>query len=704
MARSILLAGGTCLLFTAGFPSSGRGQTVVPTQVPETRRVDHVDDFFGTDVADPYRWLEELDGVDTAAWVEAQNEVSVAYLESLPTRESFKTRLEELWNYERYGTPVKTGARYFYSRNDGLQDQSVLYVADSLDGEPRVLIDPNRFSDDGTISLARYSLTHDGSRIAYAQSDGGTDWTTWTVRDVATGEDLDDFLDHTKFTGVSWLPDGTGFFYSRYPLDERDQADDSAPVSIYFHRLGDDQSSDRQVFTLDHPTRNPYASVTEDGRHLVISIQDGFSSNAVSWRPLADETAAVEPLFDAWDGRYDLVGNDGDRLFFTANVGAPMGQVIAIDVRSREVAVVIPESEHRLEVVRLVGGHFVALYLQDARSAVRVFDLHGQLVHEVELPGIGSASGFAGRQDDPETFFTFSGFTTPGQVFRYDVSSNRSELFREPEVGVDLGRLVTRQVFYQSQDGTRVPMFITHLAGIQLDGSHPTLLFGYGGFDLSLTPRFGLDRLVWMERGGVFAVANLRGGGEYGEKWHLAGTKERKQNVFDDFIAAAEFLIAEGYTSSEKLAIQGGSNGGLLVGASLNQRPDLFAAALPAVGVMDMLRYHLASANARAWSSDYGLAENQADFEFLHAYSPLHNIAEGTCYPPTLVTTADHDDRVVPWHSFKYAAALQHAQGCVNPIVIRVETRAGHGAGKPTWMRIEEVADAWAFLADALGM
>jgi prolyl oligopeptidase len=521
---------------------------------------------------------------------------------------------------------------------------------------------------------------------------------------VATGEDLDDFIDHTKFTGVSWLPDGTGFFYSRYPLDKGGEADDSETVSVYLHRLGNGQSSDHQVFALDHPTRNPYATVTEDGRHLVVTIQDGFASNAVSWRPLAEETAAVEPLFDAWDGLYNLVGNDGDRLFFTANAGAPMGQVIAIDVRSREVEVVVPEAEHRLEGVNLVGGRLVALYLQDARSAVRIFDLQGQLVHDLELPGIGTASGFNGSHDDPETFFAFSGFTTPGQVFHYDVSTNGSELFREPEVDADLGRLVTRQVFYESQDGTRVPMFITHLKGIELDGRHPTLLFGYGGFDISQTPGFRVDRLVWMEQGGVFAVAGLRGGGEYGEEWHLAGTKENKQNVFDDFIAASEYLIREGYTSPEKLAIQGGSNGGLLVGAVLNQRPDLFGAALPAVGVMDMLRYHLPSANARAWSSDYGLAEHETDFEYLRAYSPLHNIAEGTCYPPTLVTTADHDDRVVPWHSFKYAAALQHAQGCDQPVLIRVETRAGHGAGKPTWMRIEEVADAWAFLADALGM
>ncbi len=681
-----------------------RAQERNGVDAPDTRRGGQVDDFFGTAVADPYRWLEKLDGAETAAWVEAQNKVSVAYLENLPLREGFKTRLAELWNYERYGTPFKAGDRYFFLRNDGLQDQSVLYVTEALDAEPRILIDPNGFSEDGTVSLARFNLSHDGTLIAYAQSDGGTDWTTWRVRDVATGKDLDDYIEHTKFTSVSWAPGAQGFFYSRYPLDENGDANDDAPVSSYFHRVGSVQSADREVLALEHPTRNPYATVTEDGRHLVIEIQEGFSANAIAWRPLADDTVAVVPLFDAWDGFYTLVGSDGDRLFFTTSADAPRGRLIAIDVESREREVVIPESEHRLQGIALIGGRFVASYLQDAHSTVRVFELDGRFVHEIKLPGIGTADGFLGRYGDPETFYSLSGFTMPGQVYHYDVSTNRSTLFREPVIAADLHDLVTTQVFFESGDGTTVPMFVTHRTDIELDGNNPTLLYGYGGFDVSVTPRFGVSTLVWMERGGVYAVANLRGGGEYGEEWHLAGTKERKQNVFDDFIGAAEFLISAGYTSSERLAIQGGSNGGLLVGAVLNQRPDLFGAALPAVGVMDMLRYHLASANARAWSSDYGLVETEAEFEFLYAYSPLHNVADGVCYPPTLVTTADHDDRVVPWHSFKYGARLQAAQGCTNPILVRVETRAGHGAGKPTWMRIEEVADAWAFLAEALGM
>ncbi len=672
-------------------------------EIPETRRGDQVDDYFGTQVADPYRWLEDLDGEETAAWIEAQNTASVSFLDRLATREEIRDRLEELWDFERYSTPVKRGEFYFFERNDGLQDQSVLFVADDLDAEPSVLLDPNGFSDDGTISLASIAISPDGTKLAYAQSDGGTDWKTWRVLDVATGEHLPDLIEHTKFTTPSWTPAGDGFFYSRYPLDSTGKADGGRAVSVYHHALGTDQRDDELIWSLpDHPTWNPYAEVTEDGRHLVVTVEEGSVDNAIAYRPLSATETGFEWLFDAWDGRYVLVGSEGPRLFFEANHGAPMGRLIAIDPGTGESDEVIPERSHRLEGVTRVDDFFVARYLRNATSAVTIHDLDGQVVRDVEVPGIGSVDGFSGSASSPETFFSFTGFTTPGQVFHYDVSTGATRLYREAAVAADLSAFETEQVFYESKDGTRVPMFLVWRTGMQRDGSNPTLLYGYGGFDISLTPTFRVDRLVWVERGGILAIPNLRGGGEYGEEWHLAGTKERKQNVFDDFIAAAEYLIENRFTSPGKLAIQGGSNGGLLVGATLNQRPDLFGAALPAVGVMDMLRYHLPSANARTWSSDYGLSENESDFRAQFAYSPLHNVAAETCYPPTLVTTADHDDRVVPWHSFKYAAEMQYRQACDAPILIRIETRAGHGAGKPTWMRIEEVADAWSFLDYAL--
>ncbi|MGB6640310.1 MAG: prolyl oligopeptidase family serine peptidase [Thermoanaerobaculia bacterium] len=684
------------------------GGPQVPTSYPDSQRIDHVDTYHGTEVVDPYRWLEELDSPVTAAWVESENAVADPFLEAIPTLEQIRERLTKVWNYERYKVPVKEGGRYFYRRNDGLQDQDVLYVVDSLEDEPRVLIDPNTFSDDRTASLSFFEVSPDGKLIAYGISDSGSDWRHWHVRNVETGEDLDDRLDQTKFTGVSWARDSSGFYYSRYPLDGEGDADDSQQVSVYFHKLGTPQADDVHVYSItDHETRNPYATVTDDGRYLVHGIFDGYESNGVYVKKLGDPEAEVVRILDEWDALYNLLGNDGSTFYFSTTNEAPKYRVIAIDVENpapenwREV---VAETEEAQEDASLIGEHIVAMYLRDASSLVKVFDLEGQLIREVELPGIGSASGFNGKLDDPETFYIFEGFTTPGQIYRYDVASGESSLFREAKVEVDLSPFVTKQVFYESNDGTRVPMFITHRQDLDLDGTNPTLLYGYGGFNVSLTPYYSPRRIVWMEMGGVLAIPNLRGGGEYGEEWHKAGTKLEKQNVFDDFIAAAEWLIDNGYTSPKKLAIRGGSNGGLLVGAVMTQRPDLFGATLPVVGVLDMLRYHTASANARQWSSDYGLSENEDEFQALHAYSPYHNTDEGTCYPPTLITTADHDDRVVPWHSFKFAAALQHAQSCDSPVLIRVETRAGHGAGKPTWMQIEDVANQWAFLVWALEM
>jgi prolyl oligopeptidase len=660
------------------------------------------------EVADPYRWLEELEGQETTEWVAAQNAVAEPFLEQIPQREEISRRLTELWNYERYQVPIKEGGRIFYRRNDGLQDQDVLYVAESLEAEARVLIDPNIFSEDRTSSLGTFEVSTDGKLIAYSVSEGGSDWRTWKIRDVDTGRDREEVLDAIKFTGASWSPDNRGFYYSRYPRDESGKGDGSKQTSIYYHRVGTPQAEDVHIYSItDHPTRNPQGTVTDDGRYLVIDVFDGYDSNGIYYKQLDRIDAEVVRLLDEWDALYDFLGNQGGVFYFSTNNGAPRSRVIAIDLESPAPAgwrEVVSEAEETLDAASLVGGHIVARYLKDAFSLVKVFATDGTFVREVELPGIGTVRGFGGKVDDPETFYSFTSFTTPGRINRYDVSTGEGSLFRESKVDADLNRFATRQVFYESKDGTRVPMFIIHRKGIELNGDNPTVLYGYGGFNASLTPSFSTSRIVWMEMGGVVAIPNLRGGGEYGEAWHQAGTKLNKQNVFDDFIAAAEWLLDNNYTSREKLAIRGASNGGLLVGATMTQRPDLFGATLPAVGVLDMLRYHTASANARQWSSDLGLSDNEEEFQALLAYSPYHNIDAGTCYPPTLITTADHDDRVVPWHSFKFAAAMQRAQGCPNPIVIRIETRAGHGAGKPTWMRIEEVANRWTFLVWALRM
>ena len=693
-----------------------------PVEYPETRQVDQVDDYFGVQVADPYRWLEDLDGEETAAWVAAQNEVAEPFLASLPGRTAIEDRLREIWNYERWSTPGKRGERYFYSHNDGLQDQSVVYVAESMDQEGdeppgRVLLDPNTWSEDATVALAGMTPSRDGRYVAYAQSDGGSDWRKWKVRDVENGEDTGDLIDFTKFTSISWMSDNSGFFYSRYPPREDDptRGDGSKAVSVYFHALGTDQAEDRLVFSQpEHPRRNPYASVSEDGEYLLVNLQEGYLENAVHYRKIDEPDQAIRPLLDQWDALYGYIVNIGSVFLFETNKDAPRNRIVAVDVDEEgkpgnpTLHEVLPESEDTLSYVSAVGGKLVLNYLHDARTVVRLAEPNGAKpatpAGEVKLPGIGTAGGFGGLWEDTETFYSYSSFGAPSQIHRYDVATGESTLIRRPAIDADLDGYETEQVFYESRDGTRIPMFITYRAGIEKNGDNPTLLYGYGGFNISLTPGFSSSRLAWLEMGGMLAIPNLRGGGEYGREWHLAGTKQDKQNVFDDFIAAAEWLIAEGYTSAGRIAIQGGSNGGLLVGATLNQRPDLFGAALPAVGVLDMLRYHLPSANARNWSTDYGLSENEEEFRAQHAYSPLHNVRDSECYPPTLVTTADHDDRVVPWHSFKYAAEMQRAQGCDSPVLIRVETRAGHGAGKPTWMQIEDVADQWAFAAWALGL
>ena len=672
---------------------------------PETKTVTQQDNYHGTVVSDPYRWLEEEKSEEVSAWVESQNTLARPYLAELPSRERYKERLTALWDYEKYSTPYMVNGKLFYSYNDGLQNQYVLYMADGVNGEPEVLIDPNTLSEDGTVSMASTELSPKASFLAYMLSDGGTDWKTIHVRDTSKKSDLTDIIKGIKFSNIAWLPDESGFFYSRYPQNEAGKYDDSQTVSIYFHAIGTAQSEDKKVFAFDNkPTWNPYPSVVQDGKTLLISVFEGYQANGVYAKSLVNDNSELVPVFDKWDGRYDLIGEHDDELFFTSTANAPTGKVIKVDfdggVKATET--VIESTSDTLSSVSLLGEKLFAQYLKDVKGQVSVFDLNGEKIDEIAFTDIGSVSGFYGSKNADTTFYKLTGFTNPGQVFAYDVKSGESSLFKSIDTGVNYDDYETKQIFYTSKDGTKVPMFIVHKKGLKLDGNNKTLLYGYGGFNISLLPRYSVSRMVWVEQGNVLAIANLRGGGEYGQQWHKAGTKLDKQNVFDDFIAAGEYLVESGYTTPEKMGIQGGSNGGLLVGATLTQRPDLFSAALPAVGVLDMLRYHTPSANARAWSSDYGLSENKDEFEALYAYSPLHNTKPGTCYPATLVTTGDHDDRVVPWHSYKFAAQLQADQSCDNPILLRVETRAGHGAGTPTWMQIEGYADQWAFLESAL--
>ncbi len=673
---------------------------------PDSRRSDQRDDYFGAEVADPYRWMEQLESQETSDWVASQNALAQPFLEGLPLREDIRARLTEVWNYPRRSAPWRRGSWYFEFRNDGLQNHNVLYARSGIDGEPRVLIDPNTWTEDGTASLAGNAASPEGRYIAYARSDGGSDWRDWRVREVATGADLPDRITFTKFTGISWAPDESGFYYSRYPLDAQGRGDDQKAVSVHFHALGTDQSEDRLVLQMPPDEgRNAYASVTEDGNFLVVTLQEGYLANAVHYRRMDEPDSDIRPLLDGWDAIYRYLANDGDTFYFSTNKDAPRRRVVALDInRPGEWTEIIPQDENVLAGISAVGGRFIASYLKDVLPLIRVHESDGSAVEDIELPGVGSVGGFTGRWDDPETFYTFSGFTDPGAVYRYDASSGESRLHYRAETAIDGSQFLARQVFYASKDGTRIPMFLVGRKDLDASGDQPALLYGYGGFNISLTPRYDSARMVWLEMGGMVAIPNLRGGGEYGREWHLAGTRERKQNVFDDFIAAAEWLIEQGYTMPGRLVIQGRSNGGLLVGAVMTQRPDLFGAALPGVGVLDMLRYHTASANARAWADDYGLSENEADFRAQHAYSPVHRVVEGACYPSTLITTGDHDDRVAPWHSYKFAAALQKAQACGNPVLIRIETRAGHGAGTPTSMRIEDVANQFAFAAQAVGL
>ena len=673
---------------------------------PPSRRETVVEVLHGVSVADPYRWLEDLNASETKAWIAAQNEVTVTYLARSPKREALRQRLTELWNYERYGIPFRRGDRYFFTRNDGLQNQAVLYWAAALRDEPQVLLDPNTLSADGTVALAGYSISEDGQLLAYGLSASGSDWMEWRVRDVASGVDREDRVEWVKFSGAAWTHDNQGFFYSRYAAPSADEAykDVNYYQKLYYHRVGTPQAADRLVY--ERPDQKEWgfgADVTEDGRYLIIYVTHGtFRQNGIFYKDLHDwEKPAVE-LFNRFDAAYDFIGNDDTLFYFRTDLDAPMSRVIAVDIaQPDQMRAILPEHSDSLRNVSLLGGQLIANYLHDAHSQIKSFDKEGTLLREIALPGIGSVGGFGGRQDARETFYSFTGFTAPGTIYHYDLATGISTSFHPPELNFDPERYATTQVFYTSKDGVRVPMFLTHKKELVLDGNNPTYLYGYGGFNIPLTPSFSSSILVWLEMGGIFAQANLRGGGEYGKDWYQAGTLGRKQTVFDDFIAAAEWLIANHYTSMPKLAIGGGSNGGLLVGACLTQRPDLFGACLAAVGVLDMVRFHKFTIGW-AWVSDYGSPDEPEAFNALLAYSPYHNLKPGTAYPATLITTGDHDDRVFPAHSFKFAAALQHAQGGPNPILIRIETKAGHGAGKPITKLIEEAADRWAFLAEVL--
>jgi prolyl oligopeptidase len=682
---------------------------------PRTRTVDQIDDYHGTLVADPYRWLEETDSLQTRDWIEAQNALTFGFLTRIPARDRIHSRLTELWDYAKASAPVARGGRFFQLRNTGLQNQDVLYVMAALDGEARVLLEPNALSADGTVALTGWSLSDDGRWLAYATSASGSDWRTWRVRDVTTGQDLPDLIEWSKFSDAAWRKDNAGFYYARYdaPVPGQDFTGANYYQKLYFHHLGQPQAQDTLVY--ERPDQKEWgfsAEVSEDGRYLILTVWQGTDvRNRLFYQDLQADAPVVE-LIPELEAAYYFVGNDGPLFYLRTNLDAPRGRLIAIDTTRPDKAAwrtLIPESSDTLEWVTMIHDEFVAQYLRDAYHLLKRFDRQGCWLADIALPTLGSIPStgeffnLTGRRSDDVMFYGFSSFLYPVSIYRYDFSRGQSEQIFAPPLDFDAAQYLTRQVFVTSRDGTRVPMFLAHRRDLKLDGQNPTLLVGYGGFNISTVPTFIVSRLIWLEMGGVLASANMRGGGEYGEEWHQAGMLHNKQNVFDDFISCAEYLIAEKITAVPRLAIMGGSNGGLLVGACLTQRPELFGAAVPLVGVMDMLRFHKFTIGW-AWVSDYGSADDPEQFQTLYRYSPLHNIKPGTHYPATLVVTGDHDDRVVPGHSFKFAAALQAAQAGDAPVLIRIQTKAGHGLGKPTAILIEEATDVYAFLAEAVGI
>ncbi len=708
------------LILTAVVSTLTFAQTM---SAPPTRKSDHVDTYHGTKVADPYRWLEDDNSEETKAWVKAQNAVTDKYLASLPQLEPIKKLYKELYNFEKFGTPFREGGKYFYTRNDGLQQQAVLYMVKSLNDAPTVALDPNTLSKDGTVATTGTVVSRDGKYLAYGIASAGSDWQEWKVRALGTGKDLPDLIRWVKFSTAEWTPDGLGFFYSRYdaPKDGETLTGSNYFQKLYYHRLGTEQSTDTLVFENKQQKEWGFgATVSDDGRKLLIYVWRGSGrKNGLLWMPLKDggysaaaNSAAPAPITLEFDAEYIPVGSRGSTLWVKTDLDSPKGRIVAIDLAKPARAnwkTVVAAREETLTAASAVGGHLFAQYLKDAAAEVREHSIDGKFLRAVKLPGVGSAGGFGGRFDQQETFFSYTSLTTPGEIYQYDVKAGKATLFKRPSTAFKSDQFETRQAFVTSKDGTRVPIFIAHKKGVKLDGSNPTILYGYGGFNVSETPTYRVTAAAWMQMGGIYVTTCLRGGGEYGAQWHDAGTKLRKQNVFDDFIASAEWLIANKYTSPAKLAISGGSNGGLLVGAVLNQRPELFGAAVPEVGVMDMLRFHKFTIGW-AWVSDYGSSDNVDEFKALLAYSPLHNVKRGKPYPPTLVMTADHDDRVVPAHSFKYVAEMQDAAavttlgrtGATGPVLARIETQAGHGAGTPTSKTIAERSDLLAFVANAL--
>ena len=680
-----------------------------PLLYPPTKKGDVKDTYFGTVVEDPYRWLEDDNSTETAEWVKTQNQLTFGYLEKLPFRNQIKTRLTELWDYPKYGTPFKEAGKYFFFRNNGLQNQSVLYITSDLAAEPKVLLDPNTLSADGTIALTSTEVSNDGKYLVYMVAKSGSDWNEIFVKNIETGEMLPDHIEWVKFSGISWYNDG--FFYSAYDKPEKGSELSKANEfqKVYFHKLGTEQTADQLIISNPNNAKEMFgAGLTEDKGLLIIGRSIGTHGNALDIKDLSKKNSKFITLMAQYEFEFNPVDNIGDDLYVRTNYKAPKYRLIKINLNQpdeKNWADVIPEKKDVMESISTIAGKFVVNYMTDAHSKTEIYAVDGTFDREIQLPGIGTVGSFSGKKADTVAFFSYTSFNTPGEVYKYDFTTNQTSLHFRPEVKFNPDDFEVNQIFYASKDGTKIPMFIVHKKGLELNGNNPTLLYGYGGFNISLTPSFSAARIAFIEKGGVFALANLRGGGEYGEDWHLAGTKLKKQNVFDDFIAAAEYLINNKYTSTKKLAIQGGSNGGLLIGAVTNQRPELFKVALPQVGVMDMLRFHKFTIGW-AWAGDYGTSEdNEEMFKYLYNYSPYHTIKQGVAYPAVLATTADHDDRVVPAHTFKYMARLQeYGAGNKLPLLVRIDSKAGHGAGKPTAKVIEEYTDVWSFVFYHLGM
>ena len=699
----ILLTGSLVLLNT------GCNTSDKPLKYPNAKRVDTVDVYFGHAVPDPYRWLEDDNSEETKNWVKEENKVTNKYLSRIPFRKKIKKRIEEIWNYERRSAPWKDGGIYFFTKNDGLQNQSVYYMMKTLDSEPQVIIDPNKLSKDGTVSLTTFQASDDGKYLGYGISRGGSDWKEFFIKDIETGKDLDDHLKWIKFSGIAWYKNG--FFYTRYPEPSAGEELKGANTNakVYYHKAGTPQSEDILIYEdKKHPGWGFYAQVTDDNEYLIITAMESTSGNALYFKRLNVKNAPVVKVVQNFENNFWVIDHQNGNLLVLTNCEAPKYKLIKIDVNNYDPVHwrdVIPESDKNvLKGVSVAGHRLIANYQKDAHTQILVFGYDGTFMHELKLPALGTASGFSGKKEDTITFYSFSSFTYPNVIYKYDILKDSSELYYSTKIDFDIKAYETKQFFYTSKDGTKIPMFIVHKKGLRLDGNNPAWLYGYGGFNISLTPRFDVRRLIWLENGGVYAVANIRGGGEYGEVWHRAGIKMNKKNVFNDFIYAAKYLIANNYTNPKKLVIQGGSNGGLLIGAVVNQRPDLFKVAFPAVGVMDMLRYQKFTIG-RYWASDYGTSEdNEKMFKYLLSYSPLHNIRPDVDYPAIMVTTADHDDRVVPAHSFKYIATLQHVYKGKNPVLIRIETDAGHGAGKSISQSIDEWSDLYSFAFYQLGI